>query len=354
MALFAVTEQGLQSVAPTSFGAERILERRDLQRFLRDQIAVVCPNAIVIAEEFSDWDASDRRIDLLAIDRDANLVVIELKRTETGGHMELQAARYAAMVSTMTFQQAVDVYRRYLEAIGQQGVDPQEQLLRFLEWPEPDEDNFNSDVRIILVSAEFSKELTSTVLWLNDHGLDIRCVRLLPYRHETRVLIDVQQIVPLPEAADYQIRVREKSEQRRVARQSSPDYRRFHLCVDGEPETQPLYKRGLIYQVVKAILGAGQTTPDDLASIVPDSRRWWVYTEGVLDPGSFIEAVSRQRSSEHRSFDHRRFFVAEGELFHVGNRTYALTNQWGTNTLPAVDQLAAAFPQLRITYRADS
>ena len=34
---------------------------------------------------------------LLCIDREANLVVVELKRTEDGGHMDLQAIRYAAM-----------------------------------------------------------------------------------------------------------------------------------------------------------------------------------------------------------------------------------------------------------------
>jgi hypothetical protein len=47
----------------------------------------------------SDWEDSSRSIDLLCIDKQANLVVIELKRTEDGGHMELQAIRYAAMVS---------------------------------------------------------------------------------------------------------------------------------------------------------------------------------------------------------------------------------------------------------------
>jgi len=33
-------------------------------------------------------------------------VVIELKRTNDGGHMELQAIRYASMVSAMTFERA--------------------------------------------------------------------------------------------------------------------------------------------------------------------------------------------------------------------------------------------------------
>jgi RecB family endonuclease NucS len=46
----------------------------------------------LVAAEFGDWEDSRRRIDLLAIDKAANLVVIELKRTEDGGHMELEGA----------------------------------------------------------------------------------------------------------------------------------------------------------------------------------------------------------------------------------------------------------------------
>ena len=58
------------------------------------------------------------------IDRNANLVVIELKRTEDGGHMELQAIRYAAMISTLTFGQVVETYGRYLRQ-RQDERDPQ-------------------------------------------------------------------------------------------------------------------------------------------------------------------------------------------------------------------------------------
>src|SRR5581483_2793698 len=54
------------------------------------------------------------RVDLLALDRSGALVVIELKRTEDGGHMELQAVRYAAMISTMGFQQTVAAHAKFL------------------------------------------------------------------------------------------------------------------------------------------------------------------------------------------------------------------------------------------------
>ena len=224
MPLYEVTADQLKRIEETSFHEARIRERADLQRLLRSQIEIVIPDALVIAEEFGEWEESRRRIDLLAIDKDANLVVIELKRTEDGGHMELQALRYAAMVSTMTFDNAVTVYGEYLKRRGRE-VDPQQELLDFLEWDEKNEEHFAQDVRIILVSAEFSKELTGSVLWLNSYGLDIRCVRIKPYSDNGRILIDVQQVIPLPEANEYQIQLREKEQVGRKKRAERHDLR---------------------------------------------------------------------------------------------------------------------------------
>ncbi len=113
MSIYQVTPKELKAISETSFGAESIMERKDIQRLLREQISVLDEGLLVIAEEFGDWLDSSRRIDLLCIDTDANLVVIELKRTDDGGHMELQALRYAAMVSAMTFEQLVDTFARY-------------------------------------------------------------------------------------------------------------------------------------------------------------------------------------------------------------------------------------------------
>ena len=118
MAIYEITANNLKKVPETSFAAEGIKERDDIQRLLRDQIDVLVPGTLVIAEEFGEWEESKRRIDLLAIDEDANLVVIELKRTEDGGHMELQALRYAAMVSTLTFDKVVEIYGNFLKKSG--------------------------------------------------------------------------------------------------------------------------------------------------------------------------------------------------------------------------------------------
>jgi Domain of unknown function (DUF4268) len=228
MAIFEIASDNIRKIDATTFSAAGIREL-DLQRLLRKQIDIISPNErlLVIDEEFGDWEDSKRRIDLLAVDTDANLVVIELKRTEDGGHMELQAIRYAAMVSTMTFDKAVDVYAAFLRTTGSTN-DARKSLLDFLDWREPGDGQFAQDVRIVLVSAEFSKELTTAVMWLNERDLDIRCVRINPYADNGRVLVDVQQVIPLPEAADYQIRIREKEQKVRQNRAGQSGlYRKF-------------------------------------------------------------------------------------------------------------------------------
>lgn len=208
MAIYKVDDKQLVAVAETTFGAEGMYERRHIQQLLIHHITVLDERLMVIAEEFGDWLDSSRRIDLLCIDSDANLVVVELKRTEDGGHMELQALRYAAMISAMTFDQLVETHARFKDSAQIDTDAAKSAILDFLGWDEVMEDQFGRDTRIILAAADFGKELTTTAMWLNDRGLDIRCIRMKPYRlSDGPVLLDVQQLVPLPEAASFQTQI---------------------------------------------------------------------------------------------------------------------------------------------------
>ena len=236
MALIRYTNEALFSVEETTFEAEGIREREDLQRLLIESIDIIAPEVLVIDEEFSEWQDNTRRIDLLCLDKAADLVVIELKRTVDGGHMELQSLRYAAMVSTFTFDGIADAFAESLKRRGKD-ADARGTLLDFLSWEEPKEEDFANDVRIILVAADFSSEVTSTVLWLNDHDLDIRCVRLKPYKLNDQVLIDAQQIIPLPDASDYQVQVKRKEQIRKSKawRPNSPE----HIWAEFEEKCSP-------------------------------------------------------------------------------------------------------------------
>ncbi len=230
MPLFQVTSKELKALSETSFGAENIMERKDIQRFLREQISVLDgvldEHFMVVAEEFGDWLDSSRRIDLLCIDTDANLVVIEIKRTDDGGLMELQSLRYAAMVSSMTFEQLVDTFARYKSKAEPDIESARSKIMQFLGWKSIEEEQFAQDTRIVLVAADFSKELTTAVMWLIEHGISIRCARMKPWRMEDgTVLLDVQQLIPLPEASQFQTQIGVKKQAERQSRMERHDLR---------------------------------------------------------------------------------------------------------------------------------
>jgi hypothetical protein len=321
MAVFKVSGTELVPLELTTFEREGIRERSDLQRLVRARINMLAPETLVIAEEFGDWDAGRRRIDLLALDKQANLVVIELKRDETGAHMELQAIRYAAMVSTMTFERAVAARGNFLKLTGGDPQDAARDILEFLEWDEAQPDEFARDVRVILVAAEFSKELTTTVLWLNERDLDIRCVRMRPCKSGGELFLDVQQVIPLPEAQEYQVRVREQAAERRVSSQDNRDFTKYVF------EGQIYNKRRLVLAIVQAyVRDHPGTTLAQLEKVFPanlqGSHRVFKTIEDALD------VVNRT--------GHKRHFIDPDEVIKLADdRKVAVATMWGADNLKA-------------------
>lgn len=85
--------------------------------------------------------------------------------------MELQALRYAAMVSVTTFDELVTTYARHLKnhnALDHDTDDARSGLLEWLDDVDEDEPVLSREVGIVLASADFKLEITTTVLWLNE------------------------------------------------------------------------------------------------------------------------------------------------------------------------------------------
>jgi hypothetical protein len=345
MAVFRLTDDSIVPLEITTFAAQGIREREDLQRLLRQHIEAVAPDTYVLAEEYGEWEDARRRIDLLCIDRNANLVVIELKRTEDGGHMDLQAIRYAAMVSKMTFSQAEEAHAAYLQKIGSD-EDARSAILHFLDWEEPRESEFAQEVRVVLVSGEFSKEITTSVMWLSEYDVDIRCVRLRPYTLSGQTLVDIQQVLPLQEATDYQVQLKKKAAEERQAKERGADWTRYDLHVS-QQVFPSLLKRHLFFQVVKALIGQG-VTPEQIMKHFPERK--FIAVPSECDGDEFRQKAAKLKGPGGGLVDVRRFFIDDDELFVVNGKTYALTKMWSKGWLPTLDVLLAAFPSCGIRY----
>lgn len=355
MALWELVRDGIVQVPQTTYQAQSITERGHLQAVLRDHIEVL-GDLLVIDEEFSNWDESARRIDLLCIDRQANLVVVELKRDDTGAHAELQAIRYAAMISSLTFEQTVRFHAAYLSRRGFD-ADAEARILAYLDWPESDEELFGQDVKIVLAAADFGKELTSAVLWLRDRQIDIRCVRLVPHRLEgpdggTRILVNAEQLIPPPEAADMMMRIAEKAQRQREAavRSTERDNRRFDVQAYGEKRLR-VAKSAAVHFLVKASIDRGHLRPGDVMAIGEEHAGKWYAPllrgfPGEVSPEDFAARLAAESPSLPI-----RYRTRESELIRADAWTWAFTNQWkGSDVEVFIAALKSAFPALDIAY----
>lgn len=335
MALFELTDTGLAQVEQSTFTELRLLERANIQRAVRAHINAITPGVktMVLAEEFGEWVDANRRIDLLCLDEERRLVVVELKR-DNSAHMELQALRYAAMVSALRFDQAVEAHRKYLRAQGSD-ADAEQAIRAFLDEEEQPV-ALSDSIRIVLAASDFSSELTTAVLWLNKQGLDIRCVQMRPHTLDGRVLLDIQQVIPLPAAAQYQVALREKTQEQVAARSQARDTTRYDLSI-GDATRVNLPKKRLIYEVVAEAIRRG-LEPERIAAAVPWRKdSMFVSAAGQLTSDALKLALGNRPLDRHYSED--------ADLFHIDGKTYAMSDQWGHRTVEAVDTILKILPQ---------
>jgi hypothetical protein len=169
---------------------------------------------MVLGCEYTSWSDASRFIDVLAIDEDQNLVVVEIKRTKDGGHAELQALRYAAMLSTHTFENVVDALLLHTRKTTPEATRDKAQadLLEFLGLVDESEVKLSEMPRIMLISQSYSVEITTTVLWLRNHtDIDISCHTMALYPYGDKFALHFDLLLPLPEQTSYLVKVRNKN-----------------------------------------------------------------------------------------------------------------------------------------------
>jgi hypothetical protein len=206
-------------LGPVSFRDIGIRERDDLERWIAKDPGLLGERLLVISSEFSGFDKSNRRLDILALDSKGSIVIIELRLDANHSLADQQAIRYAAMCSDMTMD---DVVRALAESDGCSTSEAEDKLRLFLG--EDKVPALFGRPRIILAAGSIEDhELTSCVLWLRGYGVDISCVELTPYQvsDSRQVILIARTIIPIPESSRYQVSVTHKEDNSKLARKEA-------------------------------------------------------------------------------------------------------------------------------------
>ena len=151
-----IDNKKLIELSSTKFAELGLKERFDIQEWIEKCPTILEEELLVVGKEVTL--RSGRRLDLLCIDKEASLVIVELKRDDSGTEVEWQAIKYASFCSNFLSEEIYQQYARYLDSSE---FEAQKKIEEFIA---EDIENLNQSQRIILVSNEFNSEVISAVL----------------------------------------------------------------------------------------------------------------------------------------------------------------------------------------------
>lgn len=206
-------KNSITKVDKKSFSELGFKEREHLQEWLAKNPEALGEELLIIQKEFNGFNDTNERLDLLALDKQGNLVVIENKLDDSGKDVTWQVLKYASYCSTLSKNQIKDIYQLYLDKQDTNN-DALKNLVDFFGCEDYKEISLNSGQtqRIILVAANYRKEVTSTVLWLMNYKLRIQCFKITPYALNDQLLLDIEQIIPMKDTEEYVISMAEKTQ----------------------------------------------------------------------------------------------------------------------------------------------
>ena len=211
--LFRVNPQTKEAtdLEEVEFAELSIQEPRDIQEWIVANPSILGDDLLIVAKEFSGFDGTRERLDLLAVDGSGELVVIELKRDDSGSDTHWQAIKYASYLHSASEEDVVEMLSKFRDMT----TDKARQAL--IQHTDSDEtlDRLNRSQRIILGSHRFAPEVTSAALWLNEQARRnlVTCIQMVPYNdsESDTLYLQTNTIIPTPGAEDYQIGVGNKS-----------------------------------------------------------------------------------------------------------------------------------------------
>ena len=213
--LFRINPENRESekIAEVEFASLGFQERRDIQEWIAANPGILSEDLLIIGKEFSGFDLVKDRLDLLAVDTDGRLVVIELKRDDSGADAHWQAIKYASYLQRASADDIIRMLTDYERLSEEDAVD---KLLQHLGAD--DLSALNNDQRIILASHRFAPEVTSAALWLNEKAVCenlLTCVQLTPFRdgENDSLYVQANTIIPVPGVDDYVVGISDRPDE---------------------------------------------------------------------------------------------------------------------------------------------
>ncbi|MDD4873514.1 MAG: hypothetical protein PHE15_00830 [Dehalococcoidales bacterium] len=112
-------------------------------------------------------------IDLLAVDRQGDVVVLELKRGRTPRETLAQSLEYASFAETLDGEQIESILRLYM---NDEGINLTEYHRQYFNICNDEAISFNKNQRIVIIGQVITDEIRQTSSFLRNKGIRVTCI----------------------------------------------------------------------------------------------------------------------------------------------------------------------------------
>ena len=212
-------EQGSPTLEPVPQFAMSMSER-DLEAQIVNHPELLGEELLVLGSQLAEFAEDRDRLDVLAVDRDGELVLVELKVDDAFRVTDLQALAYAGAYSTASPAQLARTFARsFADTSDDSSIEQaRKEITTFVSNLDEFEDwQPSRQVRIKLVAPSFPARVLATVKWLGDvYGMPIEVIQAQLFSDQVtgHHILTFKRLLPVKSDREFDLKVRE--EQKRI------------------------------------------------------------------------------------------------------------------------------------------
>ncbi len=195
---------------PLHFGAER-----DFEDLLEQDATLVLGEPIRVISRQPPLSISKQKIDLLALDRQGNCVIIELKRGKPSRTAIAQILEYAAGVAQLSFIELEKLAYRWAQQQGKKFTSLAAMHSEFFDYPIGDisKSAFNQQQRLVLISEGVDTRVLEVAEYLRSLTIDITYISYFSYHAPDEILVATETILGGTVLKEEELQYRETARQ---------------------------------------------------------------------------------------------------------------------------------------------
>jgi len=164
-----------------------VSKEREIEDFIEQNPGILEKDLIIIARQKETSDG--KFVDLMGLDKNGNVVIIELKKDNAARKVISQILDYAVWAEDLNYEDLNSIYKE------NPSTDHATLFEKFHEWTNDIETEFNQNQKLYVIGEEIDSRTEKLARYLRRKGIDIYCIEIDFHELDGHRIVDKRDVV---------------------------------------------------------------------------------------------------------------------------------------------------------------